>query len=142
MTEVSLAEALRQIPAKRTGDAYLAITLACFYLRTGLPIPHELRSWLDAYLTNERRQMGKTSVRALRMSNLAVILDGLEIQKRATGRGKINLEIAEFERKLGLGESTAKKWRTKNKKTYEANAALGRHLNELIQALLSLRGEK
>jgi len=103
-------------------------------------MPVELRVWLDKYLTNERRQMGRT--RSLNMSNLAVMLDRLEAQKRDTGRrGKINVEIQLFERDAGLGESTAKKWRTKNKKIFEANAALGRHLNEMVHVALAQRGE-
>jgi cytochrome c biogenesis protein ResB len=128
---VSLTDALRIIKPKRSGEAYLVLTACCWHLKTGVPMPPELRQWLDQYLTNERKQIDAT--RSLHQANLSVILKKAE-RERLNGRKiKVTRVKAEFAAALGFSDSKIRKWK---KEKYLATVTVNDYLNKLIGNLL------
>ena len=125
---LTLPEALKIIRPRRSDAASEVLTLCCFYLRTGLPMPRELRLWLDQYLLSDRRK--GPGVRSMRMANLEVQLQRTRATIATTGRGKITRTQAEYSAALGLDESTVKKRR--RRKDFAAVVAVATHLNQLI----------
>jgi len=94
-------------------------------------MPRELRAWLDAYLTNERRQIGRT--RTLNMANLDVFLARAAERHPKRRQVKVQHETRQFELAVGLGTGTAQVWRTKDRSLYEANVALNQHMEQVLE---------